>query len=536
MLMHSMDDLKAPGPTWASEVQKYEREKRRAIDEGFLNNRQVRVTGAQTQLQARVFDPLQQRFRDNATELQQRTLEEKERVNHLNRAMDISILRSQPVDIINHASKLEALAPGMDPMRLGPKKPRNRDAGRPGGSMPDSGIDYNLISNLPHQHHHWARPEARPHAAERMPKERTVPPWMVKDFDIVTNRYRDDHDHKIKNENDLKLLEAAKKYAAASRFDPVAQQFNDPRAEENFRAADDAREMELVMRAESQLPPSTKGRESNFYDVVSHKVHDADVLRLYDQREAERKTRLNNRYIVEHNLHKQDIKGEQITNARTLQRIAPERFQEDGMRGYDILNNKRYGALPHEKLLYEASTRPRPSPWEKAQVGKEQFAEGPHEELRYIEPLGGSRGTLAASSVGRNQLVASASAPTLTASGRQATRRQGVHESTGSSASRASAALAKEPTPAAMPPGRTAPPARLAPPSEAGSRALSVSSSAKHLRGSTASEGSFGGDRTNLRRPLPEPGASRTPPVGGAPPAPMVPGSPGTASVYSRRC
>ena len=32
------------------------------------------------------------------------------------------------------------------------------------------------------------------------------------------------------------------------------------------------REAEINMRAHHQLPPSYKGRESNFYDMVNHKV------------------------------------------------------------------------------------------------------------------------------------------------------------------------------------------------------------------------------------------------------------------------
>merc|ERR1719272_2135822 len=100
-------------------MRNYERQKRHIVDEGLLRAPQIRVTNGQMKRAERVFDPLLQRYRNGGTELQQRTLEERERVAHLNRAQDIQILREQPFDIIRHESKLEALAPGADPARLG---------------------------------------------------------------------------------------------------------------------------------------------------------------------------------------------------------------------------------------------------------------------------------------------------------------------------------------------------------------------------------------------------------------------------------
>lgn len=56
-------------------------------------------------------------------------------------------------------SKLDKLAPGKDPMRLG---------GHPGllgqqerttegkGNFPDTAVDYNILSNLPMKDQHWA--------------------------------------------------------------------------------------------------------------------------------------------------------------------------------------------------------------------------------------------------------------------------------------------------------------------------------------------------------------------------------------------
>merc|ERR1719277_2649877 len=235
---------------------------------------------------------------------------------------------------------------------------------------PASYTDYNIVSNLPHDIHHWQKPGERPVPYEREPQTRKVPHFTVKDFDIVTNRYTSDHDTKMANEKHLKLLESTHKYNKHNKFDPVTQQFNDPRHEEHTKVALDAREVEMNARLEAQLPPSFKGRLSAHYDVVSHESHNPEMLQMWDTLEDERKDRHRNRYIVEHNYHVQDIKHDHITGSRKLNRIAPERFEHPKRRGYDIIDNRAHGRLATEKKTHEDFTTKRLTPWERAQQGR----------------------------------------------------------------------------------------------------------------------------------------------------------------------
>ncbi|CAE8588045.1 unnamed protein product [Polarella glacialis] len=134
----------------------------------------------------------------------------------------------------------------------------------------------------------------------------------------------------------------------------VVQQFTDPRAEETGRVIDHAREVESVLRAESMVPPAYKGRETAHYGMISHEAHNPDVLRVYDTLQDERRDRYKNRYIVEHNFHAQDIKGDHINQVRQLNKVAPERFEESKRRGYDIIDNKVYGNGPKGKPFHES--------------------------------------------------------------------------------------------------------------------------------------------------------------------------------------
>jgi len=368
--MCTMDEMKDGASSWAHEIKTYELEKRRVLDEGFLRPPAMKLTAGQMKSQERVFDPLLQRYRDNETEYKQRLGEEKERVNHLNRAMDVQVLREQPHHILTHESRFDAIAPGQDPVRQ-PHKPR-QSVGK--GTFPDSQQDYNIISNMAFDSHHWNRPDARPNGIERTGQQRKIHASRVRDFNIVNNRYPKDHEARTGKEKELSIMEAAHKFTSLRKFDPVVQQYNDPKEEENAKHCDDARDVEVHLRAVDKIPPSYKGRHTEFYDPVSNEVHNPEMVKYLGEMEAERKDRYRNRYIVEHNFHAQDIKGDHMTQARKLNKVHPDRFMEHD-RGYCMITNKGYGNGPKEQVHFKSNyAQPRMTPWE--EIEQSHFING----------------------------------------------------------------------------------------------------------------------------------------------------------------
>lgn len=507
-----MDEMKDGASCWAHEVKTYEAEKRRVLDEGFLRPPAIQLTAGKMKSQERVFDPLLQRYRDNQTEYKQRVLEETERVNHLNRAMDIQVLREQPHHILHHESKFDKIAPGQDPTRQ-PHRARKAE-GDPSGTHPVSQQDYNIVSNLPYDVHHWNRPEQRPHCTEKEGSQRKIHASRIRDFNILTNRYPVQHEVRTKREKDLAIAEATHKYSTSRKFDPVTQQFNDPRDEETQLHCDHARDVEVNLRAENMIPPSYKGRHTEFYNAVSNEVNDPATVRYLEKMEAERKDRYKNRYIVEHNFHAQDIKGDHVTQARKLNKVAPERFMEHD-RGYCMITNKLHGNGPKEQVHYGAGyPQKRKSPWEEVEHGHAihgRSASTPAlssataaEVQRSAEPAASPAAVL-----GRSSRV-SRSGANSQASNRSQTLSEAGGRALSNSGSTASAAQFREPPGATKPIPRASSTPNLAPVSE-------MSSSAVRTR----------------KLPPPTPMRESMPMTRAAPPAPAIPGSP-LGSVYSR--
>eukprot|EP00397_Hematodinium_sp_SG-2012_P014302 GEMP01014536.1.p1 GENE.GEMP01014536.1~~GEMP01014536.1.p1 ORF type:complete len:580 (+),score=130.74 GEMP01014536.1:32-1741(+) len=350
--------VRAHANTWGSEIQTYEFAKRKAVHADTMMGPPIRVTYGLIKQQERLFDPILQRYRLPDTEYGMRAREEEVRLHHLNRAMDIQLLREQPYNVVNNSSKLEGLAPEVD-IRTFQAGHKN---GRP--KLPDTFTDYNILSNLPMSQHHWAPPEARPLPGVKEGKVRKVPTFLLKDFNIITNRYLEDHHNKRARDDELNLLECTAKYRTRNKFDPVIQEYNDPDEEERLRKWSDAHEVELVEQAQQKIPPSQKNRATAFYNPVSHEVCDGDMLQWMDVAEAERKERFMNKYVYEHNWHLQDIKANHVNNERKLNKIALSRFEEPLKRGYCIVSHQRCEGR-HSKQPFLPYSHPTPSVWQR---------------------------------------------------------------------------------------------------------------------------------------------------------------------------
>lgn len=233
--------------------------------------------------------------------------------------------------------------------------------------MPTSMIDYNIISLLPTDQHHWAKPEERPRAVQRSPKVRTVQAAQLRDFNVVNNEYH--QDHKAKTDRDVKLtrLEVTHKYNQQNFFDPVMQKYNERDVEERARCCDDAREAEVCMRGEMNKPSFYASRVSAHYDLVTHQADAEGALNLerLDASAELRKSGYKARYISEHQRRMADIMFEDLEANQRHDFVAHERWEETKTRGYNIVTNRAFGNGPKFEKAYEPFTIPRVTTWEK---------------------------------------------------------------------------------------------------------------------------------------------------------------------------
>eukprot|EP00439_Symbiodinium_sp_Y106_P057532 s1409_g8.t1 len=355
---------------WAADLQSYERERRVELNPGLFKGPTVGYVRGGISKRERSYNPLLGRFLDEGREQEQAQFEEKVKKNFLNFARDVQLRREAPFDLVTHERKFEAFGPdasaGLEPPVK--KKP----------PFPDTAADYNIISNLPFNEHHWAHPDHRPRPGQRIPKQRMAPAMLHKDFNILTNRYLEHHKEKMDRDRELNLLEAAEKLRQTSAFNPVQQRFGDPRHEERMRACEDALTTEIKLRGEEVQPLIYRGSVTNAYDMLNHQVKDRDLLHLIEGADEERKVRFRTRHQLEENTKKLDVAYDARAMQMKANRVAHERFAPSIHRGFDIVTNQDFGQKG--KQIHMSNTRPHQTPWQKvAQEATEGAGQGQSE-------------------------------------------------------------------------------------------------------------------------------------------------------------
>eukprot|EP00440_Ansanella_granifera_P058449 gb/GFBE01063350.1/.p1 GENE.gb/GFBE01063350.1/~~gb/GFBE01063350.1/.p1 ORF type:complete len:484 (+),score=78.85 gb/GFBE01063350.1/:1-1452(+) len=345
---------------WAAELKAYEREKRVNLDPGLFKGPTVGFSKGEIAKKERSYNPLIGRFLDDKREQEQRAFESEVRTEFMNRARDVQLRKEAPFDLVTHEKKFEAIQPLNE--FLPPEKPDQFSSKLP---FPDTCVEYNIVSNIPLDQHHYAHPDQRPRPKDRVPKRRMIPAMLHKDFNVLTNRYLRDHEAKTERDRELMLLECAQKHRQHNVFDPVNQTYCDDRMEQNMRACEDAMTTEIKLRGEDAQPLTHRGNITSTYDMITHQVRNPELMKLICTAEEERKARFKTRRAIEEDCRRQDIIMDDAAIQSKYDKTAHQRFEETAQRGYDIVTCQRFGKGQNDKRLHQPKTKPGPTPWEK---------------------------------------------------------------------------------------------------------------------------------------------------------------------------
>eukprot|EP00930_Biecheleria_cincta_P075102 TRINITY_DN62298_c0_g1_i1.p1 TRINITY_DN62298_c0_g1~~TRINITY_DN62298_c0_g1_i1.p1 ORF type:complete len:455 (+),score=60.24 TRINITY_DN62298_c0_g1_i1:122-1486(+) len=349
----------AGGPnqsSWAADMRAYEREKRYNVEPHQVSGAMRNLPKGLIARREYAYDPLLGRFRDPAREAEQRRFEAEVTHGYMNMAKDLQVANQGEYNPITHEHMLAGVAES---------KPPNEWAGAAKVAFPTSAVDFNIVSNILHEDHHWGQPKHRPYAKERVPKRRMVPAQLHKDFNVLTNRYLQDHEVKQMRDQELARLEAAEKHRTANFFNPLTAKFVDSQMEERIRAAEDAHDTEIRLRGENSEPLTHRGNVTKGYDLITHRVHDPDLISHIVSAEHARKTRYATRHLAEQEVRQRDVEAEDALRQSKIDKTSHERYMETTRRGFDILTNQQFGSSRNQKARPPALTKPHADVWEK---------------------------------------------------------------------------------------------------------------------------------------------------------------------------
>jgi len=212
----------------------------------------------------REFDPVLQTFRNDDREANARREEGSTRVRKLNASKAGQLHRVQRYNVINHHPAL----PGIPPHNSSPavdleaaEKKRKQQ----------TRTNYNIISNIDLAEHHYGHPSTRPPATQTEPRKQAQVGRRSShpDCDIISNRYRKNHEVKTSIDQQVAKQTASNKYWATHDFDPVSCKFYSEKKEARFQEKRVVMEKDHGKDFAKSLPPSIKDSQGMHSDIIT---------------------------------------------------------------------------------------------------------------------------------------------------------------------------------------------------------------------------------------------------------------------------
>jgi len=367
MVRREQQEVPPEPASWGEAIQQYAKSKTTRPRPESEYQKPFYVTQYQKSREATEYHPILQTFRDAPREQFARTHETTSRVEQLNKARDKQIATECPFNILTFSDKRASLPQPPKVAAQAMLAPFNPHAERPTFRHPlDSCYQYNIVSNLPLTDHHFTAPALRPNVVEQKPnggKPRLQHvAALPRDFNILSNRYVENHEPKVTLEREIQRRSAAQKYWETHEFEPVLQHYIQPEKEAAFQDFLAAETVKQPMKSFNRLPPSLQKGEGFVYDITSHEIKNAGLYQKELIKEAAQIERNAATWDRSESMRNQGLERQILADTRAINRQSHSRYQETFKHGFNIIDHRDF--RDPETYIPPPRTRPQATLWQ----------------------------------------------------------------------------------------------------------------------------------------------------------------------------
>ncbi|KAF1332579.1 hypothetical protein FI667_g3560, partial [Globisporangium splendens] len=337
------------GKSWADDIQKYHAAKATLPWKPEQQTPVKYVTRFEKSREEREYDLVLGKFRDTEREAQLTHHEQSKLQTNLENARVKQLRNVQRFNVVNHA-----------PMYQGARDPKDTPP-QPHPSHKQIVPQFDIISNVSYSTSSSSNNNNSPETSST-PSRRTT-----REFNILTNKYHENHEARSQLGLAKKKEIAAIKYNKTHDYDPVRITYVDPDKEQQFIKT---RAHEQAIHGKDRvkmLPPRTQFSEGRLYNILNQQVLNEEIL-------AE---------MVEHGqcvLHKMQktafeakmrVVGDEMRTKETelcLNRYAHERNSQSYVHRYDPISNQSFDGR-HAKPKLPTRTHAALSAWQVLESG-----------------------------------------------------------------------------------------------------------------------------------------------------------------------
>ena len=349
---NSMDNLLKNDNNWAEEINKYYNDKK--ILKWGYNPKQELVKEKHVKLQDLVFNPITQKYSDKNFEKELRRQEKSNMINSIAQGYDNELRVIQTFDIINLKDKLNTLKNNSDyPNDI----KQYHGAKRKKLNILSGERNYNILSNINLNLHHFDKPENRPLIKDEINNKKKIKLGSFveyKDYDIISNKYN--NFDKEKRELDLKLsiAEISNKYLKSRDYDAIKGIYVDSEKEKKFQE-----------ELKNKIEKIKNIKRDTIFNPFNNEIYNKEKYDELNQKEKNRIYRYTIKQKMDNYYHQAELKNDIIKNNSLKTKVSYNKFKEIDKRGYDILNGKNN--FNHYKNSLECRNIQRP--WEMIKNG-----------------------------------------------------------------------------------------------------------------------------------------------------------------------
>lgn len=210
---------------WKNNLSSYQQGKRNL--EWNQNFKPIIITEKMVKERENILNPITQKYNDEEYNHKVISSEKQNQLKNITRSFDNTLRNEQTYNIINLKDKLAGFENHPNYPQLSQIKKKKLETTR---------TNYNILSNISQDKHSYLPPELRPKIKEES-KEISltkVNAMNYKDYDIITNKYKFNHEEKSKTDYDINVIESAKNYWNKRNFDPIKIKYIDDAKEDNY--------------------------------------------------------------------------------------------------------------------------------------------------------------------------------------------------------------------------------------------------------------------------------------------------------------
>ena len=325
---NSMDYLFSNNKNWGEEINKYYNDKK--VLKWGKNPRPEIIKEKIVKSHDLIFNPITQKYADKDFDSELKKQEKLNLIDSIAQGYDNELRVIQTFDIINLKDKLDTL-------KDNPNYPKDNqkqfhESKRKKLNISSGERNYNILSNINLNLHHYDKPENRPliQSETNKPKKIKLGSFVeYKDYDIISNKYNNFDKEKRDVDKQLSIAEISNKFLNSRDYDLIKGIYVDREKEQKYQE-------ELQMKKDKL---KNRKRDSVF-NPFNNEIYNKEKYDELNQKAKNRIYRYTIKQKMDNYYHQEELKKDIIKDNSLKTKVNYNKFKEIDKRGYDILNGK----------------------------------------------------------------------------------------------------------------------------------------------------------------------------------------------------